>query len=314
MKTEPRLPISPLKGILLLLLVSLLWVCLVWCTWGGNPARGGGSVLSFDSVMPPATLFSSASPGSGHQQSATEKVEMIHNRTFEWEDPGKVKRRTVFRIPDKDLKKEIRKFGTARTTPNPLLLRSRGFKILSRKHLVHSRRVQEQITSIVDYRQIFKRNLEYFTRLTPELAGSAELSPGTDPLYTFLTFVQHIAYKLPPKRYNGKFINSFFVPLVMLYEQYGDCDSKAVLLADLLCTYPGSGEKTAMVLIRGRGIAHAILAVKRKPLLGQTSLHDIKKGYYVVLETTTPGWSPGFISRRLLETIKAGYFYFVELN
>lgn len=272
------------------------------------------SVLSFDSMQQPMALFSSNIRASVQKEKPAKEQETFHTRTFEWLDPGKTRRSTVFRIPDKALKREIRKFGTARAVPNPLLLRSRGFKILSRKHLVQSRRVQEQITSIVDYKQIFKRNLDYFSMLTLKLADSANLSPGSDPLYPFLSFVQHIPYQLPPKRYKGRFINSFFIPLVTLYERYGDCDSKAVLLADFLCTFPGTKEKTAMVLIRGQGIAHALLAVKRKPLLGQSSLHDLKKGYYVVLETTTPGWSPGFISRRLLAAIKAGYFYFVELN
>jgi len=306
------------KGILLLFAASLFWVFLVH--WGAavlgirKISDGVRPVLSFDSMEPPSALFSSSLIGSVQPGTSEGKQNKIHSRTFEWEDPGKIKRRTTLLIPDQDLKKEIRKFGTTHNVPHPLLLRSRGFKILARKHLVLSRSIQEQITSIVDYKQIFDRNLSYFSLLTPQLADSAQLSPGSDPLYSFLTFVQHIPYKLPPKKYNGKFINSFFVPLVTLYEQYGDCDSKAVLLADFLCTFPGSTEKTAIVLIRGRGIAHALLVVKRKPLLGQTSLHDIKKGYYVVLETTTPGWSPGFISRRIIETIQAGYFYFVDLN
>ena len=42
--------------------------------------------------------------------------------------------------------------------------------------------------------------------------------------------------------------------------------------------------------------------------------YDIKKGYYVILETTGPGWAPGFISRRMNDAIKSGLFYFITLN
>ena len=149
---------------------------------------------------------------------------------------------------------------------------------------------------------------------------SAEIPERQDPLKPMLSFVQHIPYKLPPNQYKGRFINSFFIPLVVLYEQYGDCDSKSLLLAEFLCTVPGAKEngkwkeKTGMILIRGNGLAHAVLAVKRTPLPGMTSLHDMKRGYYILVETTRPGWTPGFISRRVTETIKAGYFRFVQLN
>jgi hypothetical protein len=45
-----------------------------------------------------------------------------------------------------------------------------------------------------------------------------------------------------------------------------------------------------------------------------TSLFDMKRGYYIVLEASGPGWSPGFLSRRVMDALKAGLFIFVELN
>jgi hypothetical protein len=241
-------------------------------------------------------------------------------RRFLWQDPAKQGRETVFIIPEPALKKEIKRFGTPHSFENPYFLEKRGFKIIGRRSYVHNNKIRERFTSIVDYKQIFQRNLAHFSSLTQTLTDSAALPPGQDPLYSFLSFVQHITYRLPPKRYKGLFINSFFIPLVLLYEQYGDCDSKSLLLAVFLSTTktaltPGSqGEKTAMVLIRGNGLAHAVLAVKRKPLPGMTWLNDIKKGSFILVETTKPGWAPGFIHRRITDAIKAGLFYVVELN
>jgi hypothetical protein len=269
--------------------------------------------LSYDSGFPiyMPTLFSSETSTVGSKKS---KQQRIIAREFDWVDPQEKERKTEFHIPEEALKKEIRKFGTLFPDTNPLLLERRGFRVVGRKTYLVDRQIREKLITIIDYRQIFERNLVYFEKLTGELMVSAGLAAGTDPLYTFLSFVQYIRYQLPPSRYNGKFINSFFVPLVCLYEQYGDCDSKSLLLAEFLCTAPGSKERTAMVLIKGKGLAHALLAVKRKPLPGMTSLYDIKRGYYIVLETSSPGWSPGFISGRVTDTLKAGFFVFVELN
>jgi hypothetical protein len=235
-------------------------------------------------------------------------------RRFRWQDHKKQERETVFHLPGDALKKEIRRFGTARPMDNRLFLEKRGFKVIGARTYARENTIYERLISVIDYKQIFQRNLPYFKALTGELIASAQLPGGEDLLYPFLAFVQHIFYKLPPSRYRGKFINRFFVPLVLLYEQYGDCDSKSLLLAEFLCAGPGPGEKPAMVLIRARGLSHALLAVKRKPLPGMTVLHFLKKGYYVVLETTSPGWAPGFINPRLTDVLKEGRFLFVELN
>lgn len=312
MKKNP----SPVKDIFLLFLLCVLIVCLIDVVSGGKnesdrTLSGAFSFPGFDAPFQTPVLFNTDTAGQRDP-----KPKKIIGRKFNWLDPGKNKKETVFHIPEAFLKKEIRKFGTTRRTENPLFLKKRGFKVIGKKRYFQFDKFRERIISMIDYKQVFQRNLRYFKELTGELIGSAALLPGKDPgyTYTFLSFVQHIDYRLPPQRYKGKFINSFFVPLVCLYEQYGDCDSKSILLAVFLCTAPGSKEKTAMVLVRGRGLSHALLAVKQQPLPGMTSLYDLKKGYYIVLETTKPGWAPGFINRRVTDTIKAGFFNFVELN
>lgn len=246
--------------------------------------------------------------------SSQPKQEIQFLKKYLWRYPEETRRETTFRIPAAALKYEIKKFGVPHGRTHPFFLKRRGFKLLGKKAFTGDPSIQGKYAGIVDYQQIFQRNLENFKELTKNLMASIDLSPGKDPLHAFLIFIQYIRYKLPPRYYKGKFINSFFVPLVCLYEQYGDCDSKALLLAEFLCSVPGAKEKAVMVLVRGRSLAHALLAVKRNPLPGMTSLYDIKKGYYIVLETTKPGWAPGFVSRRITEALKAGFFFLIALN
>ncbi|MCP5045894.1 MAG: hypothetical protein GY940_01885 [bacterium] len=296
--------------------VFLCCATLLLLVHNGNsyPDPGGNETLSFDSgfYSPLAALPDREKPTGGIA---------THQRRFRWIDPTKKRRETLLEIPAAALKKEVRSFGIPiGGSKEPFYLKKRGFEVVSRRNFVHNSRVREGVVTVVDYRQLFKRNLNYFPPLTRALMESAQIPQNQDPLYSMLSFVQHISYQLPPQRYNGRFINSFFVPLVVLYEKYGDCDSKSMLLAEFLSTAPAafnknvSIEKTGLVLIRGNGLAHAVLAVKRKPLPGMMSLYDMKRGEYILVETTRPGWAPGFISRRVLDTIKAGFFRFVALN
>ena len=248
------------------------------------------------------------------KSSKSKKKDIFFLREFKWNDPTKKERETVFSIPESVLKSEIRKFGRARSMTNPLLMKRWGFKVIGRRNYIRNKQILEKLFTIVDYEQIFQRNLKYFSPLTSALMTSAEVSQGADPLHTFLSFVQYIKYQQPPEYYKGKFIGAFFVPLVCLYERHGDCDSKAMLLAEFLATFPASKEKMGMVLVRGGGLSHALLGVKRKPFPGMTALYFQEKGYFIVLETTRPGWTPGFIDRRVTDALKAGYFMFIELN
>ncbi|UCH92237.1 MAG: hypothetical protein JSV88_18325 [Candidatus Aminicenantes bacterium] len=299
-KAKTRSPfISMVKDIIFIFLVCVFILCLV--NIKGN--RENHPLLFWD--------FNGDTVKANPPKAKQEKTIL---RKFKWKYPKETNRETVFYIPADSLKKEIKKFGLPYGMTHPLLMEKRGFKVDGIKYYLDGQAIQERLITTIDYKQIFQRNLQYFGELTKVLQSSADLSPGEDSLHPFLTFVQHIRYQLPPRYYHRKFINAFFVPLVCLYEQYGDCDSKSLLLADFLCTVPGTSEKAAMVLIRGGGLTHALLAVKRNPLPGMTSLHDFKRGYYIVLETTRPGWAPGFINRRVTDALKAGFFQFVELN
>ncbi len=234
-------------------------------------------------------------------------------RKFNWVDSDQKKIQTELKIKKSFLKKEIKKFGLLRGMKNPFFLKSRGFKVINRQNQMINGQIKENIKYIVDYKTIFQRNKPYFTELTTQLINSMP-TKNNDPLYSFLKFIQYIPYSRTPLRYSDKFINKFFIPLVCLYEQYGDCDSKSLLLSEFLANYPNSKEKLGMVLIKGRGIAHAILAVKRKPLMGMFSILIRGSGYYIPLETTRPRWSPGFINYRVSKAIKTGYIRFVPLN
>jgi hypothetical protein len=293
--------------------IILIFLCCVVLVIMVNPGRPSEKFYSYSSSYSP-TFFVSPPRNGNHSKTKT------ITRHFEWQDHLKIQRKVSFTIPEPLLKTEIRKFGTTRNITNPFFMKKKGFKIIERHNVFRGNRVRERLVSVVDYEQIFQRNLQHFAEYTKILSQAAGVPPGKDPLVYFLSFTQNINYKLPPPRYKGRFINSFFIPLVVLSERYGDCDSKSLLLAEFLCTTPQAlapdspGEKVAMVLVRGNGISHALLAVKRKSLPGMTSLHDMKKGNFILLEVTRPGWMPGFVSRSVMDTIKAGFFQFVELN
>lgn len=267
-----------------------------------------------NSTAPRFLAFDGVSPAAAPIAPAPDKIETFLHRNFTWKDSKKKDREVEFMISETALKKEIKAFGSPKAMLNTLFMEKRGFKVIGRRNYIKNRQVLERLFTMVDYKKIFQGSLKYFPEYTRLLTDAAEVPEGTDPLRPFLSFIQQIRYQRPPDFYKRKFIGSFFVPLVCLFEQYGDCDSKSVLLAEFLATLPESKEKVGMVLIRGNGLAHALLGVKRKPFPGMTSLYFRESGYYIVVETTTPGWSPGFVDRRITDALKAGLFQFIPLN
>jgi len=286
---------SHIKAVRGMALVFLLCAALIQLVTQGRKENG---ILTFN----------------GSFQVGGDREENNYLRKYTWEDAAGKTRETVFQIPEAALNDEIKKFGRPRAITHPLFAERQGFKIIDRRNYLRGHDILESITTIVDYRKIFQRNLNYFHGLTGALMTSAALSEGDDLVHHFLHFVQHISYRRPPDYYKGKFISSFFVPLVCLYEQYGDCDSKSLLLAEFLATSPNTALKTVMILIRGSGLAHALLGVKGTPLPGMTALYFQGKGYFIVLETTRTGWAPGFIDPRVWDALKSGYFQFIELD
>ena len=73
---------------------------------------------------------------------------------------------------------------------------------------------------------------------------------------TVVRLVQQIPYDFIPERYHDRPTHDLFPPKLTLYEQYGDCDSKSLLLATLL-TY-----KHPVLLLFGQ--RHALVAIPGK--------------------------------------------------
>ncbi len=226
-------------------------------------------------------------------------------RTFNWTGADKKSKRVSFSLSKSRIKSELNKFGVLRGQENALLLQKKGFK-----HVGISKGLE---VYMVNYLEIFLRNLEYFQGLTQVLYDAMKPQPPERQLMEFLFFVQAITYKKPPFYYHNKFINSFFPPLICLYEQSGDCDSKSILLAEFL-TCHNNEEKTALLFINHLGLKHSILLVKRTPSPGMSGIFIKGKGYYIPLEASSPGWAPGFVNQRIWNAITTGNFRFSELQ
>jgi len=233
-------------------------------------------------------------------------------RKFSWKNPKEKQVTTTLHISRAAHKNELKNFGVSPAFNHPRIIEKKGFKIVNRRNVMVKNRITEKVYSIVDYKKVFNWSLSAFPPITKELLKSVQLPTDVDPLHYLLAFVQWIKYQRPPKYFHSKFINNFFTPLVCLFEQYGDCDTKSLLLAEFLFTIDNRKEKTMMILIKQPGLSHAILAIKRAPFPGMTSLFFPGRGYFVVLESSAPGWAPGFVSKRILEALKSGRYGWVE--
>jgi hypothetical protein len=231
--------------------------------------------------------------------------EDFYLRTFSWSAADKKSKRVVFSLAKSLVRSELNQFGVPRGMESSLLLQKKGFTRVG-----ISKNVE---IYAVDYRDVLLRSLDYFAGLTRTLAQAIESPRPENDLREFLVFVQSITYKLPPFYYGNRFINSFFPPLICLYEQYGDCDSKSILLAAFLACQD-KNEKTALLFINYQGLEHSVLAVKRTPGLGMSAVFIKGKGYYIPLEASSTGWAPGFVNQRIWNAIKAGGFLFIELT
>jgi hypothetical protein len=231
--------------------------------------------------------------------------EEFYRREFQWTGADKKPKRAVFSLAKARVKNELNRFGVARGMEHSLLLQKKGFKRVG-----VSRGLE---VYMVDYQKIFRDSLDYFSGLTRTLVAALEPPLAENDLIEFLFFVQSITYDKPPFYYNNKFINSFFPPLICLYEQFGDCDSKSVLLAVFL-TCRNQKEKTALAFINSQGMKHSILLVKRTPNPGMSALFIKGSGYYIPLEASAPGWAPGFVNPRIWDALRTGNFRFSELQ
>lgn len=238
-------------------------------------------------------------PGPGGPAGSSDKKYIL--RTFTWKNKKNETLKTDLKISKKALKQEINNFGIVKNMYHPQYLKKQGFKRLGEEY-------------VVDYKEVYQRNLKNFKEITADLAASVNLKKDEDPLPDFLRFTQQLEYMIPPKVLKGRYIQEFYTPLQCLEKKTGDCDSKSVLLAEFLGTVEGSQEKFAVLILRGYGIFHAVLAIKRNPLPGTLKLYFHGKGYFMPLEASGPGWSPGFVGRNTFNCLKAGLFRFEALN
>lgn len=223
--------------------------------------------------------------------------------TFTWMNMKKEEIVSLLKISKKALHSETRNFGISTNIKmrHPRYLKKQGFKMLTG-------------TPVVDYHEVYTRNVKYFKEIAADVRNSAKIAPGKDPLGDFLRFTQQIQYKIPPKIYNGRYIREFFPPLLCLEKKMGDCDTKSILLANLLGALEGGREKFGILILKGYGIFHSILAIKRKPMPGTLKLYFHGRGFFMPLEVSGGAWNPGFVDRNTFNCLKAGLFRFEVLN
>ncbi len=133
------------------------------------------------------------------------------------------------------------------------------------------------------YRRIF---IYSFPKMKPVLEGFNKIFLGEnfddrDKIYFVITFVQNIKYDRP----GGEL--DLFPPLGTIAYQFGDCDSKAMLLYVIL---ERMGVDCAMLW--SHNYKHAMLGIK---VNGRGDYLTANGKKYFFLETTYPNWEVGKI-------------------
>lgn len=254
------------------------------------------------------------SPSWGQGQVATPPQSFQTDRLFRWTELDGRKAEIRFAFTTEQREAALTSFGVpALRRQNTAFLMGGGFKVVRWGHHVDrgSGKLIEQVQLRIDYESVYQKSIETVKIYARQLYEHFFGSPEFDPLRSFLGFVQQIPYKQPPQIFNKRYINGYFVPLLCLSEGYGDCDTKAVLLADLLSAANEQEGRLGLALIEGRGVAHTVLLVQRPQLPGMSSIYADKFGRYLPVETTAPGWQPGFLSPILIDLLKEGRFRFV---
>ena len=244
-------------------------------------------------------------PGPGSvsgNNSESEKIKDIKSiiREFRWDISENKTIITQLNLSAKDIKTEMNNFGVSLKIKHPSYIAKKGFMM-----------TREGLT--INYKTVFRNSIPFFKQLPAVVTYSADLEKNEDPATCFLKFAQNIRYKIPPKFLKGKYIMEFLPPLNCLYRNYGDCDTKSVLLANLLQGASYKEEKMAVIVLKGFGIFHAILAIKRIPLPGMLSFYIDRTGPFIPMETIGTGWMPGFSNNRVLLCLQNSQFRFVKL-
>jgi len=242
---------------------------------------------------------------------------IFKKKAYRWLEADGRLLETIFIFTDELLKEALESFGVQSVHRNntSFLLRG-GYKVVDRRHSIDrgSGQLTEHIRLCIDYNAVFLKFKEKMKSYAEGIATAVSLQTDKDPLLSFLTFVQQIPYRQPPDIFHKRYINGFFVPPLCLSEGYGDCDSKAVLLADLLTSRHQQEGRLGLALIDGKGVAHSILLIQRPQLPGMSSIYADNYGRFLPVETTAPGWNPGFLSPILVDLLKEGQFRFVPFE
>ena len=136
---------------------------------------------------------------------------------------------------------------------------------------------------------------------------------GRDLLGYMSGFVQNLEYRIPesPRRLPWNPLRKITtcgvtMPLETLYNGWGDCDSKSVLLAALFSNL----KKAKAVFVEGE--SHVFIGVAGSP---RRNDHFIKHRNirYILIETTTP-WPLGRISRENWQAARANQFSVYPVN
>jgi len=205
-------------------------------------------------------------------------------RLYQWKNSRNETIQTRFEVSEEVLEEVWSNYGLSRGMTHIRYFKKQGF-IITRNILM------------VDYPGIYQRNLARVDDFARDLYRTGKLQGEDRILPEFLRFVQQIEYRLPPMYMRGKKIMEFFPPLICLEQGYGDCDSKVILLADLVSTLDGGRNQFAIVILNIYGKPHMLLAVKADPLVGMTAINIAGHGVFLPIETSVPGYYPGFISQ-----------------
>jgi len=161
---------------------------------------------------------------------------------------------------------------------------------------------------MLDHKGIFQNNLH---RVNKYCGGFVKIAKEQGlNFYEFekllLSFVQEIKYVKVPL-YRGKYYTQgLYTPIEILVKKRGDCDSKSILLATLLCSIT----ETKMILIDLK--RHMIVGIEGNPRSGQTYLQLGNKNF-ILCETSTGVWLPGNIDNSIKRQLKRGQYKVIKL-
>jgi hypothetical protein len=205
-------------------------------------------------------------------------TEMIINASFSWKFVGNDLKKKKYDLIIKLLDSEIKKAMVLIDQIEMMTFEELGLdpRYNYRDPEIQAQHVWARIYQIV-YEQSFpqlKTIAEGFNKLFRK-----EKMSDKDKLLFVVSFVQNIRYDRP-----GGTLD-LLAPLGALAKMFGDCDTKAILLYDLL---ERMGIDCAMMW--SQKYKHAMLGV-RISTQGDYKIFNGKKYYF--LETTHPGWAIG---------------------